>query len=519
MKRFVSLAFLGFVVFLGFVACNGVTTEGVTTAAPTTVAPTTVAPTTAAPTTVVTTKESFTSLTAYLAYASSDWGAQYWGPGNEGNTAGVVGTTAAVSEYGTAYTVAVDLSAVTANGFAFMDVEITDGEDVISGCFMEINEVSINGSAVSNLGATYTSSDDDETTRTDLYNTWVSGIVEGRTADGRFLGASATPVDVSEYTTITSISVTFTLHHGVELAPRAYLQFADGDWSDAQAWYDAATAIDVDGYGQYTVSLDFTDTANGYANGIAFFDVEVSNGEIFYPKSALSIDSVVINGIPLAIGRTYTSSDNENDTRVNLYNTWVANIEEGRTANGIIEGISATPVDASGIPHIETIEVTFTLGDGYYLGEVAPTPLPRQGTTAYFALADNSWAVQYWGPTSTSNTDGVVVNLPVITGYGQYTTSIDFSGVEGGVLPDITFFGLEVTGGEQYFPYNIIHIDALVINGVDVTAGLGNPYTTSDNGFETRVNIYNAWVSEITGNRFASGLTLEDVTATPLDVS
>ena len=144
--------------------------------------------------------------------------------------------------------------------------------------------------------------------------------------------------------------------------------------------------------------------------------------------------------------------------------------------------------------------------------------MARQGTTAYFAVADNGWAVQYWGPTA-SNTEGIIVNTPVITGYGQYTTAIDFTGVAGGYLPDITFLGLEITGGEQYFPYNIVSLDQVLINGVDLTDTLGNCYTTSDNGFETRVNLYNAWVSEITGNRFEAGLTLEDLTATPLDVT
>ena len=368
MKKIFSLVLLSFLLVLGLVACTETTTTtttGTTGSTTTTTVTTTTTPESTT-TTTTTTRAPFTALTAYIAYASSDWGAQYWGPENSGNTAGVVGTTASVSEYFTEYTVSLDLSAVTANGFAFFDVEIKDGETTIPNSFMEIVDVSINGTAVSSLGATYTSSDNDVDTRTNLYNAWVSGLIEGRTADGRYMDASATPVDVSSYTTITSISVTFKVNDGVELAPQAYLQFADNDWGDAQAWYDATaeTNVAVDGYGQYTVGLDFTNTANGYANGIAFFDVEISNGEVLYPKNAMVIDSVVINGVPVAIGKTYTSSDNENDTRVNLYNAWVSEIESGRTADGDIETISAVPVSNEWFAQIETIEVTFTLTDG-----------------------------------------------------------------------------------------------------------------------------------------------------------
>ncbi|MDD4184520.1 MAG: hypothetical protein PHI01_03830 [Candidatus Izemoplasmatales bacterium] len=545
-----SFGLLLFVLFASFaiVACDEATTAAPTTAAPTTVAPTTAAPTTVAPTTVAPTTVAPTTvpttaapttipptteattaapttfspaIDSYLSFAASDWAVAYWAPGDETNTAEVVATNALVNGYGT-YTVSLDFTGVTggkANGFAFLAVMIDDGEANLPGSYMTIDEVLINGVEVTNLGSTYTSSDDEIVTRTNLYNTWVSGTVEGRTADGRYLDITAVPLDVSTYTDVTSISVTYTIVEGLEIAPQAYLQFADNDWGEAQAWYDgfAESNVEVDGYGQYTLSLDFTGTTNGYANGIAFFDVEISNGEIFYPKSAMTIDSVVINGIPLAIGLTYTTTDNDNDTRVNLFNSWVGTIESGRTADGIIEGISAIPVDASGIAEIETIEVTFTLGDGLLLGEVGPEPLPRQGTTAYLAVSDSGWAVGYWGTANSGNTAGIVANTPVITGYGQYTTSLDFTGVAGGVLPDITFLGLEIYGGEQYFPYCIVQIDSMSINGVDVTELLGNSYTTSDNGFETRVNLYNTWVSEITGNRFGAGLTLEDLTAAPLD--
>ncbi len=525
MKKFFSLFLIGLIVVFGLIACGETSTEASTTTAAetTTTAAETTTTTTVETTTeeVTTTKETFTSTTAYLAYAASDWAVSYWGPTSDGNTAGVVASNAEVTEFGTQYTVSLDLSAVTANGFVFLDLEIANGESIIPDSFMTIDEVSINGTAVESLGATYTTTDNDTDTRTNLYNAWVSTDtpVVGRTADGRYFDISATPLDISSYTTVTSISVKFTLVHGYELAPVAYLQFADSNWGEAQAWFDASasTNVAVDDYGQYTVGLDFTGTTDGYAVDVAFFDLEIANGEVYFPGCALVVDSIVINGISLAYGLTYTTTDNDNDTRVNLYNSWVGEIEAGRTADGIIEGISAVPLSVANLPQIETIEVTFTLTEGVQLGEVWPVDLPTQGTTAYLAVSDSGWSVGYWGTTSGGNTDGIVASAPLITGYGTYTTSLDFTGVSGAVLPDIVFLGLEVINGELYFPYSIVTIDSMSIDGVDVTSTLGNSYTTSDNGTETRLNIYNTWVSEITGNRFADGLTLEDVTATPLD--
>ncbi|MCD7882398.1 MAG: hypothetical protein LUI87_01615, partial [Lachnospiraceae bacterium] len=78
----------------------------------------------------------------------------------------------------------------------------------------------------------------------------------------------------------------------------AYLTFADSAWT-TQYWYDGneyegvtATTAQVDGYGQYTVALEF-ETA---AADITFFDVEIANGEAAYPDSFMTIDSVKING-------------------------------------------------------------------------------------------------------------------------------------------------------------------------------------------------------------------------------
>lgn len=311
----------------------------------------------------------------------------------------------------------------------------------------------------------------------------------------------------------------------------AYLSFAAEDWG-LQYWNDEndyapviAETQPVTGYGQYSTSLDFTETEAGFATGIAFLDVEVSNGEALYPNSYMAIDSLKINGEDVEIGKTYTSTDDDIATRTNLYNEWVTDVEKGRTADGDVTDLSAIVFDKTLYPEIKTIEVTFTIGDGVAFGDTdeadtdeaeadvtETAELPAEGTTAYLAMADNSWSVQYWF--DGNDYAPVVANNATVTGYGQYTVSLDFTGVDGGVCPDIVFMDVEVAGGEQYFPNSYMQIDSMKINGEEVP--LGNTYTSTDDDIATRTNLFNTWVAEVEEGR-TNGLELSEVTATPLD--
>ncbi len=302
----------------------------------------------------------------------------------------------------------------------------------------------------------------------------------------------------------------------------AYLSFADSEWK-VQYWFDGndyapikATNATVNGFGQYTVALDFTGVEGGVAPNIEFFDVEVKDGETLYPNSYMTIDSVKINGEAVELGKTYTSTDDKINTRTNLYNKWVSEVTEGRTADGNGDGCSPAPIAGDKYTNIKTVEVTFTLGDGVVFGAqtIAATeakPLPAEGTTTYISMADSNWTYQYWF-------DGkdyapVVANNAMVTGVGQYTVSLDFSGVEGGVCPNIEFMDVEIDDGELYFPNCYMQIDSVKINGEAVT--LGKTYTSSDNKEDTRTNLYNKWVSEVTEGRSADG-NISDVTPTPV---
>lgn len=220
----------------------------------------------------------------------------------------------------------------------------------------------------------------------------------------------------------------------------AYLSFADNGWA-VQYWHDGndyspvvATTAEVTGNGTYTVGLDFTEV--GGAPDIAFFDVEISNGETAFPNSYMTIDSVKVNGEEIALtGTPYTSSDNGVDTRTNLYNAWVSDatsVDNARTADGSADGITPTPVDGS-ITNINTIEVTFTLGEGVLCnaagGEVVTT-LSEESYPAFIAfggdITEGDWGFQYYGDGAASNAGDIVATNGEIKSGETTTLTLEF---------------------------------------------------------------------------------------------
>lgn len=116
----------------------------------------------------------------------------------------------------------------------------------------------------------------------------------------------------------------------------------------------------ITGEGTYTVSLDFTGA--GSAKGVAFSALGISNGEDLFPGYIVTIDEILINGEPYELqGRSYTSSDDEHCTRVNLYNAWVSSVpDEARTADGDLTDCSAQILKLGDKQYVDTISVTFT---------------------------------------------------------------------------------------------------------------------------------------------------------------
>ena len=152
----------------------------------------------------------------------------------------------------------------------------------------------------------------------------------------------------------------------------AWIMFTSSDWSVQYSVGDAykpesitngivAADAEITGEGTYEVSLDFTGTGEGFADGIAFSAVGIINGEILFPGYYMQITELLINGQPVEFaGKPYTTSDNKVCTRVNLYNEWVSNIpDEARADGGDLTDASPIPLENYIMDRIETISVRF----------------------------------------------------------------------------------------------------------------------------------------------------------------
>ncbi|MBO6229894.1 MAG: hypothetical protein J6O50_04945 [Ruminiclostridium sp.] len=155
---------------------------------------------------------------------------------------------------------------------------------------------------------------------------------------------------------------------------------------------------------------------------------------------------------------------------------------------------------------------------------VAASAVDAQGPSgqAGIAFADGSWTAQYWFD------GGEWASVPTtatITGNGTYTVSVDAytATVDEETGDDVTapgasglaFAALQVVDGETLFPGMVITIDSVKFDGTEVALS-GTPYTSSDEGITTRVNLYNEWVSTLPDDaRTVDGLAA-DATATPV---
>ena len=139
---------------------------------------------------------------------------------------------------------------------------------------------------------------------------------------------------------------------------------------------------------------------------------------------------------------------------------------------------------------------------------------------ALIAFAGGDWTAQYWA-------DGAewasVQETAIITGDGSYSVTVTAkaTGIDEETgdeyvadgTTDIAFAALQVVNGETLFPGMVITIDSVELDGNAVTLN-GTPYTSSDDGVTTRVNLFNEWVSTLPEDaRTVDGLAA-DATAT-----
>ena len=262
-------------------------------------------------------------------------------------------------------------------------------------------------------------------------------------------------------------------------AATAYIMYANADWS-AQYWHDGneyagvtATTVDVTAEGDYTVGLTFENPSNG----LAFMALGLKNGENLFPKHYLKINAIRVNGEAIEYGKGYTSSDDQIETRMNIYNEWVSELPaDAHSFDGSVDDASPIIVDKALFEGVTSVEVDFTL-------------TKTATDTAYIMFADSAWAAQYW--LDGNEYAGVTATNATINGAGDYTVGLSFETPAAGVA----FAALGIKKGELTFPGMMLKINEMRINGEAVEVAKG--YTSSDDQIETRMNIYNEWVSEV----------------------
>src|SRR5690625_2254365 len=141
------------------------------------------------------------------------------------------------------------------------------------------------------------------------------------------------------------------------------VHYSPGDTYDPTDKTDGVVAEDVEinEAGTYTVSLDFSETANGYADSVLFSAIGISNGELLFPEHFIAIEEVKINDEPYKLtGIPYTTTDDRKSTRLNLHNPWVGSIPvEARIPDGDISNASAVVLDNQTLGKVKTISITF----------------------------------------------------------------------------------------------------------------------------------------------------------------
>lgn len=270
-------------------------------------------------------------------------------------------------------------------------------------------------------------------------------------------------------------------------AVQAFLMFADGSWVN-QVWNAGeqpagvkVTEATITGEGDYTVGLDFTGTEAGKAEGLAFTALGIADGEKNYPGWKIRINEIRVNGKAIEVGKGYTSSDEGIVTRMNIFNEWVGALpEDARSWDGSTEDASWIIVNKDDFASIETYEVDFSF--------------IKYGTdTAYIMFADANWGAQYWLDGNTYA--GVTANNATITGPGDYTVGLDFTGTDAGAASGVAFTALGIKHGEKLFPGMMLKINDIRINGESIEVAKG--YTSSDDKIEMRMNVMNEWVGNL----------------------
>lgn len=172
------------------------------------------------------------------------------------------------------------------------------------------------------------------------------------------------------------------------------------------------------------------------------------------------------------------------------------------SSNSTAETEPATEAPTEEATEAQAIEVTEAPTESSPLEEAFDAK-PGQ---AYLAIVDGQWWIQYWG---SSTKDGYMLaydaGIADITGDGTYTVSVnaDTNGFRYDTTGDIAgeytpgglnFLAVMIPEGETMYPGAVLTVESIKVDGNEVPMKSKN-YTSSDDGVETRTNLYNAYIN------------------------
>ena len=152
---------------------------------------------------------------------------------------------------------------------------------------------------------------------------------------------------------------------------------------------------------------------------------------------------------------------------------------------------------------------------------VAPSAQSDDKSVSWIMFNSGDWGIMYsvgdaYDPTA--KTDGLVATDVEITGEGTYTVGLDFTGTAAGSAMSTAFSALAISNGELLYPGYLITITDLQINGESYSL-TGKPYTTSDDGICTRINLYSEYVSTIPEDARTADGNISDASAIIVDAA
>lgn len=226
---------------------------------------------------------------------------------------------------------------------------------------------------------------------------------------------------------------------------------------------------------------------------------------------ACLLAAMMMAGTAAACGKTATdSTDSTASTEAATEATTVAETET------TTEGATTTAADEDG-QEVKTQDVEFE-----------PAIDAGEGQ-AYLAIVDGQWWIQYWG---SSKKDGYMLSYNAgvadIKGDGQYTVSVtaDTNGFRYDTTGDVndqytpeglSFMSVMVPNGEKLFPGMVITVDSIKVDGKEIELAAKN-YTSSDDGIETRTNLFNGYVDKPSADARTAEGALYDSDGNALDI-